>query len=369
MPFISLMLCLILFCITGPVEAALPPQIHVQLFEAHQPIRTVEITGARATNTNLPKKFVVKATNGQVYGWKAQQKLFSTRDLVLTATDAKRGIQITLNNTNRRYPGRLHIQSLADNRLQLTNQVDLKTYVTIVVGSETSQNWPLEAQKAQAVLTQTRLAKLSHSSKQLMVGDSTNQEAYLGLDYWWPQTQSGVQAVWGQGLLYQNRPVNVYYHSACGGHTSLDNYFSAGQKPASPYSSAVGCSFCRISPFWKPHRSRIRKQSFTELFGQLQPSKTDSAGRVLQFVSKSPKKSVSAYQVWLSIGQRWGWGKLPGTRFTLGAVVDGELLLQSNGAGHGVGLCQWGAAGLAKQGKTYRQILRHYYPKTQLGTL
>ena len=43
-----------------------------------------------------------------------------------------------------------------------------------------------------------------------------------------------------------------------------------------------------------------------------------------------------------------------------------EIIFQGTGSGHGVGMCQWGAQFLAKQGKTYREILAHYYPSFHL---
>jgi stage II sporulation protein D len=74
---------------------------------------------------------------------------------------------------------------------------------------------------------------------------------------------------------------------------------------------------------------------------------------------------VSASSLWLKIGQSFGWDKVPGSWMSM-KVVGGNMELKSRGAGHGVGLCQWGAAGMAKQGFSYRDILRHYYPKAML---
>ena len=50
-------------------------------------------------------------------------------------------------------------------------------------------------------------------------------------------------------------------------------------------------------------------------------------------------------------------------------VEDGRARFRGSGSGHGVGLCQWGASELARRGETYRRILAHYYPGTDLRRL
>ena len=60
-----------------------------------------------------------------------------------------------------------------------------------------------------------------------------------------------------------------------------------------------------------------------------------------------------------------GWKKLPSTWFIVKRKGD-YLLFKGKGYGHGVGLCQWGAQEMAKQGKNYIEILQYYYPGTFL---
>jgi stage II sporulation protein D len=65
------------------------------------------------------------------------------------------------------------------------------------------------------------------------------------------------------------------------------------------------------------------------------------------------------------MGQKLGWDKVPGTRYAISCSPD-FVTLTSTGAGHGVGLCQWGACGLARLGKSYLEILRYYFPGTDV---
>jgi stage II sporulation protein D len=57
---------------------------------------------------------------------------------------------------------------------------------------------------------------------------------------------------------------------------------------------------------------------------------------------------------------------MPGTRFEVTDLKNGKIEFSSSGAGHGVGLCQWGAAGMARSGVDYKKILEHYFPGSSL---
>jgi stage II sporulation protein D len=63
--------------------------------------------------------------------------------------------------------------------------------------------------------------------------------------------------------------------------------------------------------------------------------------------------------------QRLGYERLPSLAFEVRAV-QGGFELEGRGLGHGAGLCQWGAAGMARAGASYREILLHYYPGTEV---
>lgn len=59
--------------------------------------------------------------------------------------------------------------------------------------------------------------------------------------------------------------------------------------------------------------------------------------------------------------QRLGWSSLKSLAFDV-KQGGGVFTFEGRGAGHAAGMCQWGAAGFAKAGRTYREILAHYYP-------
>jgi stage II sporulation protein D len=65
------------------------------------------------------------------------------------------------------------------------------------------------------------------------------------------------------------------------------------------------------------------------------------------------------------VGRRHGWSTVPGNNFD----AVGPNMIRGRGAGHGIGLCQAGAAALAEDGATFRLILAHYYPGTMLTSV
>jgi stage II sporulation protein D len=265
----------------------------------------------------------------------------------------------------RSYSGGLEFNAGLQGTIMIKNRVPTRTYVAVVVSSETMPGWPKEALKAQAVLTQTGLSRYQPGDA---LDDSTQKEAYLGLEHLRPEVLKAVSSVWGQTLVYQGRPITPFYHASCGGHTS-DGHF-LNPKQSVPWLSAVACPYCRLAPFSKPTNTIINRSEFEKVFPRPLPEITrkDAAGRPLK-VKLGNGQECSGYQFWLKLGQRFGWDKAPGTRFSLKELPNGNkgnIQITSTGAGHGVGLCQWGAATMARQGKSYTEILHFYFPNTQL---
>jgi stage II sporulation protein D len=247
------------------------------------------------------------------------------------------------------------------------NTVSSLRYVESVVGSETPTNWPLEALKAQAVLTQTRLKTRRPGTP---LGDSTQSEVYHGLEPITPAVQDAVHAVWGKTLTHQGHPATVFYHSTCGGRTSPASWFRPHNPDFTekPYLTTVRCTTCGASPFFTPTTHVIPAARFRQAFKGLHPQvvEEDAAGRPVA-VRLTETETLSGYAFWLRLGQSFGWDKAPGTQFSLKHLENGGIQITSRGAGHGIGLCQWGAAGLARQGKSYQEILSHYFPGTKIS--
>lgn len=272
------------------------------------------------------------------------------------------------------YRGLLRLTA-SGGRLQLVDEVDTRSYITSVVGSESLVDFPLEALKAQTVLATTVLAASGAHGGSINgigigngnIGDSTELQAYLGSDYERPRVQKAVSAVFGE-ILSNGRTVKpVYYHSTCAGGTSTAAVFTGA---ASEGKDTVKCSYCSRSPFFKELRVTIPLSRLRDKLGFLpeQILTRDAQGRPLKvLVLRSGRQdTISGYDLWLKLGAAFGWGEVPGLRYHF-EKTPGNLVFISSGAGHGVGMCQWGATGMARTGKSYKAILNYYFPGAKVG--
>lgn len=285
-------------------------------------------------------------------------------------------------SSGRRYRGRIFVTA-SGGKLNVVNEVDTKSYITSVVGSESLPEFPLESLKAQAVLASTVLAR---HRPNVPLSDTTNVQAYLGSDYERPLVKQAVAAVFGQKLETSSGTTPaVFYHSTCAGGTSDEREVFSGRllndaarKPVSSCRTAtrVKCKHCQDSPFFKAHRVQVSADELRRKVGcvPLTVDVKDAEDRPLSLSVEKVNKtggesktvSISGYDFWLKLGQGLGWGAVPGMRY---AIEPGPIVtITSTGAGHGAGLCQWGACGMAKAGKNYKEILHYYFPLAQVSS-
>lgn len=187
----------------------------------------------------------------------------------------------------------------------------------------------------------------------------------MGADFARAEVVAAVDKTWGQKLVCGDQLVPVYFHSTCAGGTSSSEVFT-GKKPNLLCDKAVACNHCTDSPFFKPLNKSLSINEFQWKIAQDIPriQMKDLSGRPLQIMYPNGK-TETGYQLWLRIGQNINWGIAPGTRFELSKRGD-AIQIRSSGAGHGVGLCQWGSKGLSKKGWDYRKILQFYFPGSRI---
>ncbi len=278
----------------------------------------------------------------------------------------------------RRYRGVIQIGVKGADQIQLINWIELEEYLLSVVPSEMPFEWPASALAAQAIAARTiaspylRLAggdiTEDWAADPYLLQDSTADQFYGGMTFETPETTAAVRQTRSLILVtgLEQRPIEALYHSTCGGHTSANQVIFA--PPAQPYLQGVQCQWCHRSPFYGPHETHIPINTLIELFGSpyLEVLDQDPVGRPIQV--QVGAKVLTGQAFWLALGQHMGWGVLPSNRYQIQARdqdADGYTV-QYRGAGHGVGLCQWGAKGLAEAGRTESDILSYYYPGTKI---
>lgn len=244
------------------------------------------------------------------------------------------------------------------------NLVNIEEYLYSVVGSEAIPTWPLEALKAQAVAARTYAIYQSKmgGNRFFDLDTTTATQVYKGLNNEYVSTVEAVEQTSGQVMTYQGKVILAAFHAASGGHT--ENVEDVWLSPL-PYLRGV-VDYDQASPVFAWNRSFTAGELSREFGGlgtirSLQPLQRTPQGRVitLRIIGSQGSKNLSGAKVREVL-------KLRSTRFDI-IGADGSFSLLGRGSGHGIGLSQWGAYGLAQQGISYGQILAHYYQNTRLS--
>jgi stage II sporulation protein D len=266
---------------------------------------------------------------------------------------------------DRWYRGRTHLIRQGDS-ITAINYVDLEQYLYSVVGAEAVATWPLEALKAQAVAARSyALYKSSTERSSLYDLDTTiGTQVYKGLDSEYTTTHQAVNGTAGQVMTYNGQVILAAFHSSSGGHT--ENVEDVWTSPL-PYLRAV-VDYDQQSPVfqWDKVVSAKQMSSLVKGVGTIKtmvPEETTPHGRVVNM------KVIGDRGTTIMSGTELR--KVLDLRSTLFRVAsDGNnFRVYGRGFGHGLGLSQWGAYYLAKQGIKYAQILSHYYQNATLSQI
>ena len=294
----------------------------------------------------------------------------------------------------RRYRGRLQLR-LEAGQLQVVNHVPLETYLPSVVGSEMPASWPLEALRAQAVAARTYALKARKPAALFDLQATTASQVYKGVEAETPSTRAAVEGTRGLVLTYDDALIDAVFHSSSAGSATE----SSGQlwPRQLPYLVSVP-DFDRESPVrdWRqPLDAALLGRAFPELEAvtAIEVVSTTATGRVRQarVLGPSGQLLLSGAQLRSRLGLKSTWVRFelvpmvaPQAEAPLAAVTLPplpaltlpppatptlevlQLVAVGRGYGHGIGMSQWGALGLARQGESFAAILRHYYRGTQL---
>ncbi len=262
--------------------------------------------------------------------------------------------------------------------LTAVNYVDIEQYLYSVLGAEMSGNWPLEALKAQAVAARSYALhqRLKSETDLYDVDNTQSSQVYKGLQTESSGTYSAVDATAGQVLTYNNQIILAVFHSASGGHT--ENVEDVWTEPL-PYLRAVP-DFDQGAPVYQWKESFTRAQMSSKISGvgnviSMKPERTTAYGSVLtmKVVGDGGSRVMSGADLRRVLNLR-------STRFTVipqygifsginGGKPPTGFQVAGKGFGHAVGMSQWGAYNLARQGYGYQQILLHYYRGTTLARI
>lgn len=262
-----------------------------------------------------------------------------------------------------RYTGNIDIWK-GKNGLYIINELPLENYIKDVVAAEVSADWDMEALKAQAVISRTYAVfqKRMNGDSLYHIASSVLDQVYKGNN---PDERisAAVDQTSGEVLTYDGKPVQAFYHSTSDGSTeNPEEVFGKSY----PYLKSV-VSVSSISPYsvWerKIKLSEIEEALDLSSIKKIAIKSYTSTKRVKELLITGNSATTAVLAT--DFRKALGWSRLPSTNFSL-TVAGDSAYFEGKGYGHGVGLCQWCALSMAREGKNYREILSHYYPGTTI---
>lgn len=252
----------------------------------------------------------------------------------------------------------------------IVEYVPLETYLYGVLPYEMSYTWPAEALKAQAVAARTfTLKSMETTGKRYFdLYNDVRSQMYKGTGKVYPSVKTAVDKTRGQVLAYEGKLFYTYYHGNCGGATDSVTSWNPGAKAIKPLSGAK-CGYDKHSKNynWQQTVSRQKAESYAASLGlkgklkSIKIARKTGTGRATNITVRTQKgsKTVPCGNFRMAFG-------LKSCKITKLSLRKKDVLFKGRGSGHGVGMCQDGANGMAKDGKDYKQILKRYYPGAKI---
>jgi stage II sporulation protein D (peptidoglycan lytic transglycosylase) len=345
--------------------------------QASEKVRVLVLDDLPGVTLNFPPEYNVEGLSG--LGITSPDEQGGTRIALEGGDCPEGGVRInaegiTVSVNRYALSGVIEIKRNAKGRYRIINELDLEDYTRSVVGEEMGSKWPIEALKAQAVLARTyaMYRKMCRCAADYDLCATVNSQVFSGGAKEKEGPAMAARATTGEILTYGGEPIEAVYHSTCGGATEdACNVWDTKY----PYLKSKVCNYCKDSPYdtWK------KKITIPELDESLiQAGYMINGLKRIKVLERSPSKRIlklrligesgSVVMKGVDFRKAVGYSKLPSTAFE--AHRDGDnFVFLGKGSGHGVGLCQFGAKGMAEAGKSYQEILQYYYPGVTLSRL
>ncbi len=288
-------------------------------------------------------------------------------------------IGLRLGKERRLYPDCLLIRA-SSGRLSLENECDLEEYATGVLARECPSTFHAEAIRAMAVATRTYSFRRAYQSR-IPLCDLVHCQVYRGLGGVPTSIQDAMHSTEGRVALHDGRVIDAVYSSDCGGDTEGNDDAWGGQPV--PYlrsvrDGAVGKEqhYCAVSRrhTWTVQVAAARLRALVgsgDETPSVETTERTPTGKVRQ-IRVRYRTSGGGQAEKLFSGVQWqqlvGDSRVLSLKYTC-RMTEGGLEMEGRGWGHGVGLCQHGAQGMARLGATAGRILRHYYTGIEVGPI
>lgn len=274
------------------------------------------------------------------------------------------------------YP--VHVER-QEGRILVTVTLPLEEYVGAVLMAESGDFENVESQKAMAVVARTYSMRFlgQHEQEGFDFCDTTHCQVF-GWKGANAAVRAAVNATQGQVLRFEGKLAQTFYHQNCGGTTAAAQ--EAWPSVREAYLTAHADAYCAARGVLK-WESAIRVADLDRAL-RAAGLAVPAAWKKVEVVSHSESgraqrlkleggtggvAQVSASTFRFAVDRELGWQKIRSDLYDVRNAGE-QIVFSGRGSGHGVGLCQAGAEEMARQGKSYGEILSFYYPGTQIGT-
>ncbi len=246
--------------------------------------------------------------------------------------------------------------------------IELEEYLVGVVAAEIPASFNVEALKAQAIVARTYTLK--RLSRGLTLGDTVATQEYKDINQmkntwqgdfqkYYDKIKSAVDATKGKYITYGGTYIDAVYHSTSNGYTE-DSIYVWGNNI--PYLKSVDSSWDKSASSYL----RTETKDYNTILNVLGIS--INADTPIEILSRNASGRITSIKIGDSTYTGVDLRNMLGLRsadFDI-VVQNGNLVFTTRGYGHGVGMSQYGANGMANSGYNYAQIITHYYQGVQI---
>lgn len=365
----------------APVTTAQPakqaPDLRVGLASGRASLTITPAGGKATVQTGSSKTITLAANTAAAIRWQDGAFLVGREKLrgevLMIRPNAKAG---ELSLDGRRYRGALELRHKSGG-LTAVNIVPVDGYLRSVVSEEMPVDWPAEAIKAQSVAARSfaLASRGRHAGEGYDLCTTTHCQLYTGTAAEKSASNAAIKATRGEVLTYGGKPIEALFHTDSGGMTENSEavwgshvpYLRAAKDtPAKtmPWTKTISRADLERKLAAKGHDiGKVRSLALSPLaIGRAAKDRTAS-GRVKTMTVKGTKGTATLSGT--------TWRSLLGLKSTLfdAKLTKDAVTFTGYGSGHGLGISQWGAKRLAETGKSYADILHHYYTGTKLQQL
>ncbi|PRX21787.1 stage II sporulation protein D [Orenia metallireducens] len=254
------------------------------------------------------------------------------------------------------------------------NKINIEEYVAGVVAGEMKKGWLKNAYAAQAIIARTfTLKRLEENGNNTISARHEEAQAYRPENIS-SEIREAVKMTRGEVATYQDKYIQGWFHSSAGGQTTSAKVGLAYKEAEPPYVQSVESpddAAPRDIQNWQVSIGREEIAVALEKAGErmtqikdIKVLKRDSTGRIIQIavIHDQGSKELQGAEFRTLIGP----DKLKSTLIKSIEKSGDKFIFTGSGYGHGVGMSQWGAYKLAKEGKTPEEIVNYYFKDVKI---